>query len=300
MNDPLPPDPIDDLVAAHLRQLEGHVDAAPLLERIEADLRLNTALSASSTDGRRIRRIAMAGLMAAVVLIAFLGGRYFDARAVHAATLLKSVRFVHRQLVDRCYLVQHAAERSADSRSPDAASESILWTRGDSFWSDAALGAKRLKLGREDSGTLWLAPNPKKGIRFSPEKTAFPPEVETLCQISSMTVPVLVDEVLADFDLRTDRPVNGPDGQRSVVWANLKKGRSHAFLSAAMLEVDVETNLLVRLVLWLHKAHGPNGTVTYTLVDRPAPGDASYRLETYLDSDAVIEDHTFPQKKPAK
>jgi hypothetical protein len=63
-----------------------------------------------------------------------------------------------------------------------------------------------------------------------------------------------------------------------------------------MLEVDVDRNLLARLVLWIHNLQGPNGTVTYTLVDRPSPGEESYRLESHLDPDAVIEDQTF---KPA-
>jgi hypothetical protein len=289
------PDSIDDLVADHLRRLEGCADASSLLERIEADRRLTTAMPATTSHPiRPLRRLALGSLMAAVVLIAFLGGRYFDSGSAQAASLLKDVRSVHIQGIDRCYLVQHAVEPNLQSKPADLASESILWTRGEYFWSDTAIGLKRLKIGRDESGTIWLAPDARKGIRFS-ATSAFPKEVETLSQIASMTVPVLVDEVLSDFDIRTDRPVSG----RSVVWAQLKAGRSHAFLSAAMLEVDLERNLLVRLVLWLHKADAPNGTVTYTLVDRLAPGDASYRLESHLDADSVIEDHSFkPEAKP--
>ena len=32
------------------------------------------------------------------------------------------------------------------------------------------------------------------------------------------------------------------------------------------------------------------------LIDRPSPGEASYRLESHLDPDAVIEDHSFKPK----
>ena len=289
------PDSIDDLVAGHLRRLEGCADPASLLERIEADRRLTTAMPAAMPRPvRPLRRLALGSLMAAVVLIAFLGGRYFDSGSAHAASLLKDVRSVHIQGIDRCYLVQHAVEPDLQSKPADLASDSILWTRGEYFWSDTAIGSKRLKIGRDESGTIWLASDARKGIRFS-TASAIPKDVETLSQIASMTVPVLVDEVLTDFEIRTDRPVAG----RSVVWAQLKAERSHAFLSAAMLEVDLERNLLVRLVLWMHKAGAPNGTVTYTLVDRPAPGDASYRLESHLDADAVIEVHSFkPEPKP--
>jgi hypothetical protein len=288
------PDPVDELVAGYLQRAQARTDAAPLLERIEADRRLNASLSraAEVASGRSVGRAAGWSLIAAALAVAFLVGRSFDGRSAQAATLLRSVRTVHKQSIDRCYRVQHASEGPSGTQA-SAASESILWTRGDRAWTDTMIGPNRVKIGRDETGTVWLAPTRKKGIRFSPDKTEFPKEIETLCQISSLTPPVLVDEVLADFDLKKESLVAHAEGRRSVIWARLKDGRSHAFLSAAMLEVDVERNVLARLVLWLHKADAPNGTVTYTLIDRPSPGEASYRLESHLDPDAVIEDHTF-------
>lgn len=292
------PDPVDELVAGYLQRAQGRTDAGSLLERIEADRRLNSSVvqNAEVATGRSMGRAAGWSLIAAALAMAFLIGRTFDGRSAQAATLLRNVQTVHKQGVDRCYRVQHASEDKSESESP-AASESILWTRGDRAWTDTTIGSKPIKIGRDETGTVWFAPSPKKGIRFSPTKSEFPKEVETLCQISSLTVPVLVDEVLADFDVKKEGPVARADGRRSLIWARLKEGRSHAFLSAAMLEVDVERNLLVRLVLWVHKTNGPDGTVTYTLVDRPAPGEESYRLESHLESDAVIEDHTFKRAK---
>ncbi|QDT52355.1 hypothetical protein Pan44_03650 [Caulifigura coniformis] len=293
------PDPIDDLVGDYLRRVAGQTDAGPLLERIEADRRLTLSATESprASSSRSLSRSAAWGLIAAVMLVAFLGGRYFDTSSVQAATLLKNVRTVHRRSVDRCYLVQHAPESRSGGQPPSEGSESLLWTRGDHFWSDAVVGSSRIKIGRDASGTIWLSSSPQKGIRFQANSSAIPRELTTLCQISSLTVPVLVDEVLTDFDINTDGPSDRPDGRRSVIWARLKNGRSHSFLSAAMLEVDVERNLLVRLVLWLHQPKGPGGTVTYTLIDRPAPGLQSYRLESHLDADAVIEDKSFKSSK---
>ncbi|OAI54304.1 hypothetical protein AYO47_03130 [Planctomyces sp. SCGC AG-212-M04] len=292
------PDPVDELVAGYLQRAQARTDAAPLLERIEADRRLNVSAvkNEEGAAGRSMGRAAGWSLIAAALAMAFLIGRWFDGRSAQAATLLRNVQTVHKQSIDRCYRVQHAPESTSDSEQAES-SESILWTRGDRAWTDSAIGSKRIKIGRDETGTIWLAPSSKKGIRFSPEKSQFPKDVETLSQISSLTVPVLVDEVLADFDLKKEAPVVRSDGRRSVIWARLKEGRSHPFLSAAMLEVDVDRNLLARLVLWMHNAKGPNGTVTYTLVDRPSPGESSYRLESHLDADAVIEDQTF---KPAK
>jgi hypothetical protein len=292
------PDPIDELVAGYLESARARTDSAPLLERIEADRRLNVSVVTNSAvaSERRIGLAASWSLIAVALAVAFLVGRSFDGRSAQAATLLRNVQTVHKQSIDRCYRVQHAQEGTSDSQS-SAASESILWTRGDRAWTDTVIGPNPIKIGRDETGTIWFAPSPKKGLRFSPKTSEFPKEVEALSQISWLTVPVLVDEVLADFDVKKEGPVAHADGRRSVIWAHLKEGRSHAFLSAAMLEVDVERNLLVRLVLWLHKADGPNGTVTYTLIDRPSPGEASYRLESHLDADAVIEDKVF---EPAK
>jgi len=296
---PETPDPIDELVGGYLDRIAARTDAGPLLARIEADRRLNVAATAASAPmpSRSLSRTAAWALIAAVVMVAFLGGRYFDGSSVQAATLLRNVRTVHRQSIDRCYLVQHAPEARSGEQSSSEGSESLLWTRGDHFWSDAVVGSSRIKIGRDASGTIWLSPSPQKGIRFLSNSSAIPKELTTLCQISSLTVPVLVDEVLTDFDIKTDGPSARPDGRRSVIWARLKSGHTHSFLSAAMLEVDVEKNLLVRLVLWLHQPKGPGGTVTYTLVDRPAPGEASYRLESHLDADAVIEDKAFETSK---
>jgi hypothetical protein len=300
---PDPADAVDDLVASYLHHEESRTDAAALLERIEADGRLDSTHYVEHNAAPLstfLQRAAWWTTIVGMVFVAFLGGRYFDPASANASTLLRNVKTVHTQSVDRCYRVQHAPDRESGDgvTTPSGAWESLLWTRGDRFWSGCAIGKTRLTIGRDAAGTVWLSPSRQKGIRFSPEKTDFPKDVETICQINSMTVPILVDDVLADFDLQTDGPSTQADGNRSVVWARLKPGRTHAFLSAATLEIDAETDVLVRLVLWLHKKdQGPNGTVTYTLINQPAPGDDSYQLESHLDAGAVIEDHSFQLKK---
>lgn len=299
---PEPDDVVDALVRDHLRRQESQIDASALLERIEADRVQSGPLPFSRPTvfhRTALQRVAWWSTIAGIVLAAFLGGRYLNPTFANASTLLRNVRTVHRQSVDRCYRVQYSPDQLSNDgvSKPSAASESMLWTRGDRFWSDCAIGNGRLKIGRDESGTIWLAPSRSKGIRFSPEKTQFPKDVETLCQINSLTVPVLVDDVLADFDLQTDGPSTQADGRRSLVWARLKPGRSHAFLSAATLEIDAQTDVVTRLVLWLQKPQGPNGTVTYTLIEQPAPAVDSYRLESHLDGGAVVEDQTFQPKK---
>ncbi len=295
-------DPIDQLVRSYLDDQASRVDAEGLLSRISDDQNLDSVRPRpAGTSATRRRFLWMAWWPSIVTLIvgAFLVGRSFQPSSASASTLLRSVQEVHQRGGDRCYRVLHVPEPSALSgpNSKSLGSESLLWTRGDRFWSDCRIGETRLKIGRDVDGALWLAPSRKKGVRFPPDDPAFPKDLETLCQISSVTVPVLLDRVLADFDLRTEAPLAHTGNQRRLVWARLKPGRTHSFLSAASLEVDQETDVLVRMVLWLQKNDRPNGTVTYSLMEQPPPGDESYRLESHLDPDATIEEQSFQKPK---
>lgn len=295
------PDPIDQLVLAYLTREASQLDVEGLLDRIETDQR--TGVSQSPHDLPSRRKVVLRGVwgssIATMILVAFFAGRSFDQSSASASTLLRNVQAVHQRGIDRCYRVLHVPEPAAEAR-PNAnsrGSESLLWTRGDRFWSDCLIGETRLKIGRDRHGTLWLSPSRKKGIRFSSQRTVFPKEVETLCQISSVTVSVLMERVLADFDLRTEASLAHAGNQRCLVRAQLKPGRTHSFLSAASLEIDQETDVLVRMVLWLQKDNHPNGTVTYSLLERTSPGDESYQLESHLDPDATIEEQSFQKSK---
>ncbi|MGV3484128.1 MAG: hypothetical protein ACO1RT_06910 [Planctomycetaceae bacterium] len=105
-----------------------------------------------------------------------------------------------------------------------------------------------------------------------------------------MSVPQLVDQVLADFDLSAEVS----DGAKTLVWARLKPGHTHPLLSDAVLEIDPRTNVLDRLVLWTVREGRPNGTFTYSLLQSSLQSDEQYRLESHLDADAELEIHTLP------
>jgi len=242
-----------------------------------------------------VNAVNAVGLVLAVVLGAFLGGRYFNPAAANAATILRQVRVAHEKGVDRSYRVHYAPDpRYWDGKKVlEGPSESVLWTRGDRFWSDCTIGPIHLAIGREEDGTLWVSPSRKKGIRFEGGASQFPPEVAVLCDVNSLTVPKLVDEVLVDFDLRADRSAPASKGATSVVWARLKPGRSHPLISSALLESDDRSGTLVRLVLWTVRDGRPNGTVTYTLIEGATRDDGDYRLASHLDPGADVETHRF-------
>ena len=215
--------------------------------------------------------------------------------AANAATILRQVRVAHARGVDRCYRVHYAPDpRYWDgTKVLEGPSESVLWTRGDRFWSDCSIGHIRLAIGREEDGTLWVSPSRKKGIRFAGGDSQLPKEVAVLCDVNSLTVPALMDDVLVDFDLNAEGPSSHARAATSVVWARLKPGRSHPLISTALLEIDARSGALLRLVLWIVREGRPNGTVTYTLIESATRGDEEYRLDSHLDPGAEVEIHSF-------
>jgi hypothetical protein len=75
-------------------------------------------------------------------------------------------------------------------------------------------------------------------------------------------------------------------------------------LSEALLEIDPETNVLNRVVLWTVREGQPKGIVTYSLIDNPlseknstlnrsTQTDDRYRLQSHLAEGALIESGTL-------
>ena len=284
---------VDRLVRDHLDREADRVDASALLARLRDRPR------GSARPASRLRSLGWPAAAAAIVIGAFLGGRHFPVASANAATILRNVRVAHAGGIDRCYRVHYAPDpRSWDGKDVlSGPSESVLWTRGDRFWSDCKLGNARLAIGRDADRRLWVTGDPDKGVRFD-EESELPERIAILCEVNAMTVPALVDDVLAGFDLRAEAPSDRENEAVSLVWARLKPGRAHPLLSAALLEIDARSDALVRLVLWTVRDGRPNGTVTYTLLESGTQADPRYQLESHLDPGAEIETQRLQRREP--
>ena len=293
---------VDRLVRGYLDREAERTDATALLARIRASRPQEAPIAVTRGPGRRrwTRSWTWAAATALALIVAFLGGRHLGSEAASAAVVLRDVQAVHSGQIDRCYRVQYAPDpRHWDGRNKlEGPSQSVLWTRGDRFWSDCTIADIRLAIGREADGTLWVAPSRQKGIRFAGDESRLPEEIALLCAINSMSVPKLVDDVLADFELRAHGDLG--DASRTVIWATLRPGRSHPLLSSAVLEIDERNNVLTRLVLWMIRDGRPRGTVTFTLLESARQEDGRYELMTHLDAGAEIEDHKFEARPAAQ
>lgn len=290
-------DKIDGWTRTYMeRQAQGS-DADSLLSRIRTDFLNPTSAEPEPERRRPVSRRFWKWLVAAGLLMATLfGSRFLGPFPANAAGLLADVRTVHFANIDRCYRVQFTPDpRYWDRTKPlDGPSESLLWTRGDRFYSDCTIGELRLTIGRDAQGVLWISPTRKKGIRFP--HSPLPEPIATLCTINAMTVPALVDDVLADFDLS----IRGSETSIIHVHAALKPGRTHAFLSTADLEIDTAMNVLVGLRLEMIREGKPHGTVTFTLVDSAVQNDQLYELAAHLDPDATVELSKGNNAKPTE
>jgi hypothetical protein len=291
---------VDRLIETYLDRQVEQVDAGPLIARIGKQDSVNASTVVERAPerpatGRWPRALIWASVTGAAVVAAFFGGRYATPPAVDAAMILRDVQAAYlQQGVDRCYRVLFAPDPEYWDKSNQLTgpSESVMWTRGDRFWSQASIGTIQVVFGRDEHGTFWVTPFPSRGIVFAEDASQMPDEVALHCVINSMNVSTLLDDVLADFDLQA-QPSPGDDQETAVIWARLKPERSHALLSAAMIEVDTQTDTIVRLVLWTKKDGRPKGSVSYTLLESGAQDDNRYRLKSHIDADADIQTHRF-------
>ncbi len=138
------------------------------------------------------------------------------------------------------------------------------------------------------------SPSRKHGIRFDDHDSQLPRDVAVLCDINSMTVPALMDDVLADFQLRAETPSGAErDDFRNLVWARLKPGRSHSLISAARSEIDAKE----RRPPSLDPLDRPGRTTEWHGDLLPCSkasnrGDEQYQLVTHIDPDAKLEVHS--------
>ena len=168
----------------------------------------------------------------------------------------------------------------------------MLWTRGDRFWAEILFGDVRVSLGREADQSLWSSHSRKAGNRYTNNPDDLPQNMAQLCEIVSMSIPRLLDTVLADFEFHSDHVTTHSGRSRTLVWATLRPDRTHALVSDALLEIDDETDVLTRLVLWTVQNGRPRGTHTLTLVESAPADDTRYELQSHVDDDAVIKLHT--------
>jgi hypothetical protein len=285
-------DTVDSLVLAHLDRLARQVDPEPGLARIERTLgRPRAGRSRPSFRRSLANRWTLGSAIAASLLVLTIGAFYLPARPASAESIVRQAKAAQASPLDRCYRVETDLEiEFADDDQPTIARprRTRLWTRGDRFWIESDIGLRHLNWGRDESGGLWLAYAPHRGLRFDPAD--IPPAVALRCDVLSVRLETLLSEVLMNFDLKTD-PENA-----SIIRASPKPGHRR-ILREAVLEIDPSTKVLKRLELTRSLA-GRTITTRFHLEETRDLDDSQYELEGHLESPYQINQHDFdPQRR---
>lgn len=281
------PADVEALLRDHLSRRAGAIDPLPLAARIRETLgaRSRPAVPPARSRGRRrlLRRLGwMSAVAAALVLALQVGLRVGPARASPEA-LLREAREVHQLPLERCYLVETRApaggllEQHPIFGSPRAVR---VWTRGDRFWVEVRRGERRHAWGRDVTGAFWMTLGPRRGIRIDPDETA--PPLKAVCDLYSMQLDTLLNEVLRDFDLVFAEPAAGTETPVHVIRARLRPDCWHPSLRGAVLVVDAETKVLRRVALRRAVRGWPPALVTFTLAESRLPDEARYQPEGHL------------------
>ncbi len=282
---PTPEDPIDALVLAYLDRQAAQVDPAPALARIIRTLGRPLDNRAKPRLGRSLaNRWTLGTAAAAALLLLGVGLFTLPARPLSAESIVRQAKAVHGSTLDRCYRVETDFEFTPIDGEPTAVvrpRQTRLWTRGDRFWIESDIGLRHLNWGRDESGGLWLAFAPHRGLRF--ESSELPPAIALRCDVLSVRLETLLGEVLTDCDLKTD-----PDNP-SIIRARPKPNRRR-ILREAILEVDPETKVLKRLELTRTLA-GRTITTRFHLEETRELDDSQYQLEGHLEAPYQVNAH---------
>ena len=286
-------DEVESLVAAYLTHEQEATDAVVGLARVRASLVRASADSqapnATSSAGRavarpwRMVRRAVWGVAAALVVSLLV--IYAPSAQANAAALVREAKKVHALPEDRCYAVETRLEEyQAVEVRPlfEQTRTNLLWTRGDRFWIESVGNRRRFAWGRDERGSVWLAVSPKRGIRFEPEEVG--EQLGLWCDMLSMRIESMLDDILGPFDLHSEQAAVGIRRVR----ATPKPGYVHPRLLEAVLEIDMESKVLRKVILTKIVRNGLTATSTYTLVETWPQPDTVYQLEGQLDADAKI------------
>jgi hypothetical protein len=290
---------IDECVRDYLAVQEETVDPQQVLDRVRAQLAAERSVEGEPKPALRKNRLPsiprwLWGITsAAALVVALLVFFQYGLAPASAETLIHAAKVRSLEPVDRCYQVRIELDPEIQERDPllPAVREGKLWTRGDRFYM-APLGMPReIYWGRDEKGRVWIANARRVAVRFEPDE--LPSELARACDLRGMQVEALLGELLADFDLTREGPVATELGPVQIVRAILKSGRNNKSLHAARLEIENQSGVLQRVVLYRTRS-----LVTFTLAETAAPDDSRYRLEKYIDDGATIltKDQTPPRR----
>jgi hypothetical protein len=218
----------------------------------------------------RIARWA-AGL-AAVVCMAVLIGKSQTTALANAGSIVRASMRAHREALERVYLVEVAWENpETAARIPNREVHVTTW--GDQFWIDIR-GRRRIALGSESDGGVWIALSRFRGLRVEPDEIG--PLLEDITELFGLRVESMLAGLLRDHELEITDEKDG----KYVITAT--PTRLRGWVREVQIEVDRETKAVRKMVARRRSPHRGFSTVTFTLIETRSPDPTRYQLEGHL------------------
>lgn len=301
-----PPDAlsVDDLVRQHLDAQAASADVRRLRERLADSLTAETVpfsaspkpKSSTQADSRRVSpskssgsarwiRVITTLTVSALVLAAFLLGRFESTVDASPAELLRAAQETHAGPIERVYLVkvERAVFPAPSFALPTEARVTVL---GDRFRVEMNRGERRMQWGRDAAGTVWMVTHFGRGLQIAPSEAG--PGLEQLSDIYSLNLETLLDDVLAHC--RLEREDSSPSVHRIVAKA-VRPGRGG--IVAAEIEVDRETKAIRKLVIERNRPQRWGMKVTFSLTDSQVADESQYSIEGHLPKNAPVMTRDF-------
>ncbi|MEL7337927.1 MAG: hypothetical protein AAFN70_17155, partial [Planctomycetota bacterium] len=237
--------------------------------------------NAKRTPGR-YPSLGWLGVTAASVMLTLVIWSQWIAPAMAAPSdVLHAAIEVHRQDLERVYLVERQHANRRDTWSKDDREVRVI-TRGNQFWVRADRGDQRWAWGREDDGDVWLVLNPGAAMRIDRQEIGQP--VQDFAELYSLQLESLLDHILRDCELS----FVSSDGLTHVIAAKARD-RTRAFpaMIEGEIEVDRETKAVRRLTIVRSRWRRAR-RVTFTLIDTRPADPSLFNPEGHLEPKARV------------
>lgn len=296
---PISPDQVDGLVRSALRANAQMVD----VDSIEAAI-----IARRSRNQRRSNILRMPSLVkslaAAAALVAIAAGliSYLVSplNSALARAIVSSVHAAQLGNVDRCYRVDWVQLPRNWGRARayvQVGDKTTLWTRGDRVRLESIREGQAILWGQDESQRFWRVVDSKVGLLFEPHE--IPLNLREALAILNLDARSLTEDILHNYDLVVE--ASSP-GHKTVLATLRDPSRSKLRSSTVRIEIEDNTNAIVRLEVVQKKRKAEVMRIHFTLVDKRSLDDAEYQLAGNLDPDAKVfaEDQARQRNKLLK
>jgi hypothetical protein len=210
-----------------------------------------------------------------LAVILFLIGREQNAVQASPAQILRAAAATHAELEEHVYTVE--IDRTMPGIEAGLQRSVQVRTLGDRFYVEMNHGARQMRWGRFEDGSIWICLGTRRGFVIEQDELGAP--LEQLANLYSMNLESLLQSVLRHCQL-SSQPASG---NVHVITATNRLRWRGGWLRSARIEVDRQSNLVRRLRIERELPQQGVSEMSFTLTASGAPDESKYQPEGHLE-----------------